>query len=111
MPVVNSILQILQNSSSPLRFQTRINIYLEICDFGVTEFTPSVVTQLDVPLTGQVVHEIWVLLDDGIEDVLVGQAGRKHGDEVLLGDETPQLTPSQFAQPLQLKKNYPRVVP
>jgi hypothetical protein len=45
--------------------------YLEISDFSVTKFTPSVVAELDIPLTRQVVHKIWVLLDDGIENVLV----------------------------------------
>lgn len=68
--------------------------HLEISNFSVTQFAASVVTELDVPLAGQVVHQIWVLLDNCIENVLISQAGCKHGNEVLLSDETPQLTPS-----------------
>jgi hypothetical protein len=67
------------NDLSPLQFLTWINIsrnqtinYLEISDFGVTKFTSSVVAELNIPLTRQVVHKIRVLLDDGIENVLVG---------------------------------------
>lgn len=85
--------------------------HLEISNFSVTQFAASVVTELDVPLTGQVVYQIRVLLDNCIENVLISQAGCKHSNEVLLSDETPQLTPSQFTQPLQLKKNYPCIVP
>lgn len=96
-------------SDSKLFYQT-LN-HLEISNFSVTQFAASVVTELDVPLTGQVVHQIRVLLDNCIENILISQAGCKHGNEVLLSDETPQLTPSQFTQPLQLKENYPCIVP
>ena len=85
--------------------------HLEISNFSVTQFAASVVTKLDVPLAGQVVHQIWVLLDNCIENILISQAGCKHSNEILLSDETPQLTPPQFTQPLQLKKNYPCIVP
>jgi hypothetical protein len=85
--------------------------HLEISDFSVTQFAASVVTELDVPLTGPVVHQIWMLLNNCIENVLISQAGCKHSNEVLLSNEPPQLTPPQFTQSLQLKKNNPCIVP
>lgn len=70
--------------------------HLQVSDLCVTEFTASVVAQLHVPLTGQVIHQVWMLLDNGIENVLISQASCKHCNEVLLSYETPQVTPSQF---------------
>lgn len=46
------------------------DLYLEIRDFHVALFTASVVTQLDIPLTWQMMHQIWILLNHSIEYVL-----------------------------------------
>nr|CAD7410424.1 unnamed protein product [Timema cristinae] len=55
--------------------------HLEISDLGITQLGASVVTQLDIPLTRQVVHKVRMLLDDGVEDVLVCQTRRQQKSE------------------------------
>ena len=83
--------------------------YFEVGDLGVAELWASVVAELDIPLAGQRVDEVGVLLDDGVEDVLVGQTGRQKRHEVALGNQPPQVTPPDVPQLGQLKQNHPRV--
>lgn len=44
--------------------------YLEVGHPRVAGFTPRVFTQLDVPLTGKMVHQHWILLQHCVEDIL-----------------------------------------
>lgn len=51
-------------------YRVCVCVYLEVRHLGVALLRASVVGQLNVPETRQLVHQDWVLLDEGIEDVL-----------------------------------------
>lgn len=44
---------------------------LKVSHFAVAQFTTGVITQLNIPLTLQVVNKMRILFKDGIENILV----------------------------------------
>ena len=59
-----------------------------------------VVRQLNIPTTVQLQQEVWLVLDDSIEDVLVRQAGGQLGHQLVLGHGPPDVAPLDAAEPL-----------
>lgn len=84
--------------------------HLEIGNFGVAELTSSVVAELNIPLTRQVEHQVRMLFDDSIKDVLVSQAGSIVSHEIFLSNLSPQLSPTQLPQSFKLQQYHPGVV-
>lgn len=87
-----------------------ISTHLKIGNFSVAELTSSVVAELNVPLTRQVEHQVRMLFDDSIKDVLVSQAGSVVSHEIFLSNLSPQLSPTQLPQSFKLQQYHPGVV-